>query len=120
METNELITLYGHNYNNIDNLLEYLTKKYHPKYFNTFKDFCSHLSLHNNSIEDYTDNYISENESYIVFLFDDYRDFNNATENDNFSDDVIVCFDLVTKKITKYFYTGSDNNYLHDIEAFIR
>ena len=100
MKTTELITLYGQNYNNIDNLMEYLSKKYHPKFFNTFKDFCTHISLYNNSVEDYTDDYISENDSYIVILFDNYLDFNNAIEGDEFSDDIIVCFDNETKKIT--------------------
>lgn len=119
MKTDELITLYGHNYNNIDNLIEYLNRHYHPKFFKTFKEFCTHISLSNNSIEDYTDDYISEDESYIVILFNNYRDFDNAIESDKFSDDIIVCFDNETKIITKYYYTGLENNYLQDIDAFM-
>lgn len=115
----ELIELFGQNYNNINNLKEYLNKKYHPKYFNTFKEFCKHISLKNESIEDYTDDYISKDDSCVIILFDDYRDFYNSTESDKFSDDIIVCFDKDTKKIIKYYYTGLENNYLQDIDSFI-
>jgi hypothetical protein len=115
----ELIELFGQNYNNVNNLKEYLNKKYHPKYFNTFKEFCKHISLKNESIEDYTDDYISKDDSCIIILFDDYRDSYNSTESDNFSDDIIVCFDKNTKKIIKYYYTGLESHYLQDIDSFM-
>ena len=60
-----------------------------------------------------------QNDNYVVILFNDYRDFKGANENDNFSDDIVVCYDKDTNKITKYYYTGLDNEYLHDIDAFI-
>lgn len=120
MNTTDLIMLYGENYNNIDYLTEYLNKKYHPKYFQSFKDFCEHISLTNYSIEDYTDDYITSNDSYVIVLFDDYRDFKNASDGDNFGDDIIICYDKNTKKIIKYYYTGLENDYLYDIDAFLK
>ena len=115
----ELINLFGNNYNFLDNLVKYLNGKYHPKYFKNFKEFCTFLNITNQSIDDYTDDYVSENDNYVIILFNDYRDFKGANENDNFSDDIVVCYDKDTNKITKYYYTGLDNEYLHDIDAFI-
>ena len=115
----ELIELFGQDYNNVNNLVEYLNKKYHPKYFKTFEEFCKHISLKNESIEDYTEGYITIDDSYIIILFDDYRDFYNSIESDNFSDDIIVCFNKNTKKIIKYYYTGLENNYLQDVDSFM-
>ena len=115
----ELINLFENNYNSLDNLVKYLNGKYYPKYFKNFKEFCTSLNIRNQSVDEYTDDYISENDTYLIILFNDYRDFKGAVEFDNFSDDIIVCYDKQTKKITKYFYTGLDNEYLHDIDAFI-
>lgn len=103
----------------MNNLVKYLNGKYRPKYFKNFKEFCTSLNITNQSIDDYTDDYVSENDNYVVILFNDYRDFKGANENDNFSDDIVVCYDKDTNKITKYYYTGLDNEYLHDIDAFI-
>ena len=33
--------------------MHYLNKKYHPKCFDAFDEFCAQLSIKNNSIEDY-------------------------------------------------------------------
>lgn len=115
----ELINLLGNNYNSINNLVRYLNGKYNPKYFKNFKEFCAYSNIKNQSIDDYTDNYISENDNYLVILFNDYRDFKGANKNDNFSDDIIVCYDKETNKIIKYYYTGVENEYLYDIDAFI-
>ena len=59
----ELINLFGNNYNSLDNLVKYLNGKYHPKYFKNFKEFCTSLNIRNQSVDDYTDDYISENDS---------------------------------------------------------
>lgn len=56
----ELINLLGNNYNSINNLVRYLNGKYNPKYFKNFKEFCAYSNIKNQSIDDYTDNYISE------------------------------------------------------------
>ena len=115
----ELINLFGQDYNSLDNLIKFLNKKYFPKYFNNFEEFCSYLNIKSISVDDYTDDYISKKDKYIVILFDDYRDFKGANEKDNFRDDVVVCYDETSKKIIKYFYTGLDADYIHDIDAFI-
>lgn len=118
----ELIKEFGKNFNTIDNLIKWLKSHYHPQIFTTMKEFVKTPYFHitgDMTIDEYTDDYISENDTYLVILFNDYRDFKGANDNDNFSDDIIVCYDKQTKKITKYYYTGLDNEYLHDIDAFI-
>ncbi len=35
----ELINLFGKNYNNINNLISFLNANYHPKYFNSMREF---------------------------------------------------------------------------------
>lgn len=117
-----LIKEFGENFNTIDNLIEWLKKHYHPQIFATMSEFIKTPYFHikgDVSIDEYTDGYIKENDDYIIVLFDDYRDFKCANESDNFSDDIIVCYDKQTNKIIKYYYTGFDNEYLHDIDAFI-
>ena len=117
----ELINLFGNNYNSLDNLVKYLNGKYHPKYFKNFKEFCTSLNIRNQSVDEYTDDYISENDSYLVILFDDYRDFENASEKDKICGDVVISYNKDTRKIVKYFYTTSFNfinNPLKDIEMF--
>ena len=69
-------------------MVKYLNGKYYPKYFNY-----TSLNVKNQPVNDYTDDYISENDSYLVILFNDYKDFKGANENDNFSDDIIVYYD---------------------------
>lgn len=116
----ELIELFGDNYNSLDNLIKYLNKKYHLICFKNYKEFCSYLGLNaSSSISDYTDDYILESDNYLILLFNDYRDFKGANEKDNFQDDVVICYDEPSKKIIKYYYTGLENDYLHDIDAFI-
>ena len=117
-----LIKEFGENFNTIDNLIEWLKKHYHPQIFATMSEFIKSPYFYTKgvvSIDEYTDGYIKENDDYIIVLFDDYRDFKCANESDNFSDDIIVCYDKQTNKIIKYYYTGFDNEYLHDIDAFI-
>lgn len=119
----ELINEFGENFNTIDNLIKWLKSHYHPQIFTSMEDFVKTPYFHINgdmTIDEYTDDYITEKENYIIILFNDCRDFKCACESDNFSDDIIVCYDKETNKITKYYYTGLDNDYLHDIVAFIR
>ncbi|MFQ6723949.1 MAG: hypothetical protein ACLRFE_01260 [Clostridia bacterium] len=73
------------------------------------------------SVDEYTDDYITENDNYIIILFDDYRDFENASEKDKICGDVVISYNKDTRKIVKYFYTTSFNfinNSLKDIEMF--
>ena len=67
-------------------------------------------------VQDYTDDYITEEDSYIIILFDDSRDF-GCEENCN--DDVIVCYEKKSGKILKFYYTGYNNEALHYIQNFI-
>ena len=115
----ELIKEFGQDYNNIDNLIKLLNTKYHPKYFNSMKEFSQtqYFKIKGDIlVQDYTDDYITEEDSYIIILFDDSRDF-GCEENCN--DDVIVCYEKKSGKILKFYYTGYNNEALHYIQNFI-
>ena len=119
-----LVKEFGENFNTIDNLIAWLKKHYHPQIFTSMSEFVKTPYFHikgEMTIDEYTDDYITENNAYIIVLFDDYRDFENATINDKIYGDVVISYDKETRKIDKYFYTTnfSFNNYsLKDIEAF--
>ena len=108
------------NYNDKEKLIEYLLKKYHPKFYNNINEFAnnSFFSNKNITIDDYTDGYITEKENYIIILFDDYRDFSNAIETDNFYGDCIIAFGD-NGKIAKRYYTSCDDQQINYIESFI-
>lgn len=118
------IQKFGKNFNTIDNLIVLLKEKYHPQIFNSMKEFIKTPYFHINedmSVDEYTDDYITENDNYIIILFDDYRDFENASEKDKVCGDVVISYNKDTRKIVKYFYTTSFNfinNPLKDIEMF--
>ncbi len=113
---------YDKDFKTVDNLVAILRNKYHPKFFTSMEEFSQTPYFHTKgrmSIDDYTDGYIDESDSYLIIVFDDYRDFNGGIKGDNYCDDVVLCYDKKTQKIIKYFYTGAENDYLYDIEAFI-
>lgn len=118
------IQKFGKNFNTIDNLIVLLKEKYHPQIFTSMKEFIKTPYFHINeeiSVDEYTDDYITENDNYIIILFDDYRDFENASEKDKICGDVVISYNKDTRKIVKYFYTTSFNfinNSLKDIEMF--
>ena len=118
------IQKFGKNFNTIDNLIVLLKEKYHPQIFTSMKEFIKTPYFHINedmSLDEYTDDYITENDNYIIILFDDYRDFENASEKDKICGDVVISYNKDTRKIVKYFYTTSFNfinNPLKDIEMF--
>lgn len=120
----ELIKEFGKNFNTIDNLIKWLNSHYHPKFFTSMEEFVKTPYFHINeemSVDEYTDDYITENDNYIIILFDDYRDFENASEKDKICGDVVISYNKDTRKIVKYFYTTSFNfinNSLKDIEIF--
>ena len=120
----ELIKEFGEDFNTIDNLIKWLNSHYHPKFFTSMEEFVktpySHITG-NMTIDEYTDDYINEDEKYIIALFNDYRDFNYATPEDNWYDAIVITYDNATKKIIKYFCStgfGSTNIAQNDIHAF--
>lgn len=118
----EFKKVFEENYKTIDNLVTILRDKYHPKFFSSMEEFSQTPYFHTQrmvSVDDYTDGYITESDSYMIIVFDDYRDFKEGAEDDNNCDDVVLCYDKKTHKIIKYFYTGMENEYLYDIEAFV-
>ena len=120
----ELINEFGENFNTIDNLITWLNLHYHPKFFKSMKEFIKTPYFHikgDMSIDEYTDDYIAETDNYIIILFDDYRDFNYATPEDDWYDAIVITYDNDTKKIIKYFCStgfGSTNIAQNDIHAF--
>ncbi len=120
----ELIKELGENFNTIDNLITWLNKNYHPKYFNSMQEFVKTPYFHINAdmtVDEYTDDYITENDNYTIILFDDYRDFNYAMPEDNWYDAMVVTYDNSTKKLIKYFCStgfGYTNIAQNDIDAF--
>lgn len=108
------------NYNDKEKLIEYLLKKYHPKFYNNINEYVNNSFFNNKNItiDDYTDGYITEKENYSIILFDDYRDFTNAIETDNFYGDCIIAFSD-DGKITKRYYTSCDDQQMNYIESFI-
>ncbi len=118
------IQKFGKNFNTIDNLITLLKEKYHPQFFKSMQEFIKtpYFNIEENmSVDEYTDDYITENDNYIIILFDDYREFENAKVEDKVYGDIVISYDKITKKILKYFYTTNfsfNNNSLKDIEAF--
>ncbi len=116
----ELIDEFGKDYHTIDNLIKWLKVHYHPQIFTSMKEFMQTPYFHTKkemSVDEYTDDYITENEKYIIILFDDARDFDNMP--DDYSDDIIVSFDKESGKISKYYYTGYYNSALPYVQSFI-
>lgn len=120
----ELIREFGEDFNTVDNLIKWLKTHYHPQFFTSMEEFVKTPYFHtieNITIDEYTDDYISENENYIIVLFDDYRDFKNAIPGDNWYDEIVITYDNDTKKIIKYYSStgfGSTNIAQNDIYAF--
>ncbi len=118
------IQKFGKNFNTFDNLITLLKEKYHPQFFKSMQEFIKtpYFNIEENmSVDEYTDDYITEKDNYIIILFDDYRDFENAKVEDKVYGDIVISYDKITKKILKYFYTTNfsfNNNSLKDIEAF--
>ena len=118
------IQKFGKNFNTIDNLVVFLKEKYHPQIFTSMKEFIKTPHFHINgdmSVDEYTDDYITEHDNYIIILFDDYRDFEGVLDEDKICADVVISYNKDTRKIVKYFYTTSFsfvNNFLNDIEMF--
>lgn len=118
---NELISIYGKNYNTIDNLIHFLNNKYHPTIYNSMSEFVKtpYFTAKNIIIEDYTDGYITNNENYIILLFDNPLDFTSSTYASDLYEEIFVSYDETTGKISKYFSTGYTDEKLEYIECFI-
>ena len=118
---NELISIYGENYKTIDNLIAFFKQNYHPTIYNSMSEFVKtpYFTAKNLTIEDYTDGYITNNENYIIILFDNPLDFAYSTNADNLYLDIVVSYDETTRKISKYFSTGYADEKLEYIECFI-
>ena len=118
---NELISIYGENYNTIDNLIHFFNNKYHPTIFHSMAEFVKtpYFSVKNITIEDYTDGYITNNENYIILLFDNPLDFTSSTYASDLYEEIVVSYDETTRKISKYFSTGHADEKLEYIECFI-
>lgn len=120
----ELIARFGDNFNTVDNLITFVKEKYHPTLFSSIKDYVKtpYFNLHTDmTIDLYTDGYITENDKYIIVLFNDYRDFNNTKPEDKIFDDVVISYDKQTRRVAKYFYTSNfdiNNNALEVIDTF--
>lgn len=118
----ELIKEFGENFNTIDNLIKWLKQHYHPTFFNNMNEFvkchvfgnCSEMT-----VDEYTDDIVTEEDCYIIILFDDHRDFKGAIQSDNFYADAVISYDNSTRKILNSYYTGWDNEFYHYIDAFI-
>ena len=78
-----------------------------------------YFTAKNITIEDYTDGYITNNETHIIILFDNPLDFAYSTNADNLYLDIVVSYDETTRKISKYFSTGHIDEKLEYIEYFI-
>ena len=118
---NELISIYGENYNTIDNLIHFLNSKYHPTIYNSMSAFVKtpYFSVKNVTIEDYTDGYITNNENYIIIFFDNPLDFTSSTYASDLYEDIVISYDERTRKVLKYFSTGYADEKLEYIECFI-
>ena len=120
----ELIKVFGKDFNTIDNLIKWLNSHYHPQIYTSMKEFIRTPYFHINeemSVNEYTDDYITENDNYIIILFDDYRDFEDTSYKDKICGDIVISYNKDTRKIVKYFYTTSFNfinKSLKDIEVF--
>ena len=116
----ELIKEFGENFNTIDNLIKWLKSRYHPQVFTSMEEFVKTSYFHvteDMSIDEYTDDYITENENYIIVLFNDSRDFNNMPED--YCDDIVISYDKKSGKILKFYYTGYNNLVLPYIQSFV-
>ena len=68
----ELIKEFGEDFNTIDNLIKWLKSHYHPQIFTSMEEFVKTPYFHitgNMTIDEYTDDYINEDEKYIIALF---------------------------------------------------
>ncbi|MGN1223395.1 MAG: hypothetical protein ACI4T1_04680 [Christensenellales bacterium] len=77
----ELIKEFGENFNTIDNLIKWLKSHYHPQIYTSMEEFVKTPYFHitgDMTIDEYTDDYITEDEKYIIVFFNDYRDFKGA------------------------------------------
>ena len=116
----ELIKEFGKNFNTIDNLIKWLKSHYHPQIFTSMEEFVKTPYFHitgDMTIDEYTDDYITENENYIIALFNDSRDFNNMPED--YCDDIIISYDKKSGRILKFCYTGYNNSVLPYIQSFV-
>lgn len=116
----ELIKEFGKNFNTIDNLIKWLKSNYHPQIFTSMEEFVKTPYFHitgDMTIDEYTDDYITENENYIIALFNDSRDFNNMPED--YCDDIIISYDKESGRILKFYYTGYNNSVLPYIQSFV-
>ncbi len=116
----ELIKEFGKNFNTIDNLIKWLKSHYHPQIFTSMEEFVKTPYFHitgDMTIDEYTDDYITENENYIIALFNDSRDFNNMPED--YCDDIIISYDKESGRILKFCYTGYNNSVLPYIQSFV-
>ncbi len=116
----ELINEFGKNFNNIDNLIGWLKSHYHPQIFTSMEEFSKTDYFHtteNITIDEYTDDYITEDENYIIALFNDSRDFENMP--DDYSDDIVIVYEKESGKIKKFYYTGYNNTVLQYVQSFI-
>ena len=115
-----LIKEFGENFNTINNLIAWLKKHYHPQIFTSMSEFVKTPYFHikgEMTIDEYTDDYITENDAYIIVLFDNPKDF--KFKLDDYHDDVVICYDDETKKVLKYYYTGYYNDVLEYIQNFV-
>lgn len=116
----ELIKEFGEDFNTIDNLIKWLKSHYHPQIFTSMEEFVKTPYFHitgDMTIDEYTDDYITENENYIIALFNDSRDFNNMPED--YCDDIIISYDKESGRILKFYYTGYNNSVLPYIQSFV-
>ena len=116
----ELMNEFGKNFNNIDNLIKWLKSHYHPQFFTSIDEFSKTAYFHtteNITIDEYTDDYITEDENYIIALFNDSRDCENMP--DDYSDDIVIGYDKESGRIKKFYYTGYNNAVLPYVQSFI-
>lgn len=63
----KLIKEFDEDFNTINNLIKWLKSHYHPQFFTSMQEFVKTLYFHttrNITIEQYTDDYITENKIY--------------------------------------------------------
>ena len=111
------------NHKTIDNLIVFFQEHYHPTIFNSITEFdkTPHFGTNNITIKDYTDGYITENENYIIILFDNPLDFTSSTTLANqLQLDIIISYNETTRKILKYFTTGHIDEKIQYLECFVK
>ena len=91
----------------IEKYINYITKNYHPKFFESINDLRDYQDYKRCSIEYATDDFITKDDSYKIILFDNYKDFGkDAIPEDHFYTEVYIKYDIVSNDIISYTGDG--------------